>query len=927
MKLEKGFRLGKFEIERIAGRGGMGEVYLAHDRDLNRQVAIKFLSSEFGSDEKLRNRFMQEIRSVSALNHPHILTVFEFGKLERENDTLHYFVSEFVVGETLRSFLETQKIGLGVILEIVTQIASALVSAHEAGIVHRDLKPENVMIRPDGYVKILDFGLAKPIDKDPSIDPEAATKLLTNPGTVMGTVSYMSPEQARGESVDAQTDIWSLGVLLYEMITGRLPFEGETASHTIVSILERQPPRLSEYVLNVPESLQFVVDELLVKDRDERCQTARELLGKLKRLKHQIDVDAEIDREVRPNVYRSTNDEIQRTQQKQHTDAQVNTTNDSESSEARSRSGAQVGNERGRKKRARAAFAIALGSLVIAGVTLATFVFFKGFSNNSNTSEQTLKLTRITNNGQSHFPAVSPDGKQIAFVYSNAGKRSLRLRQISTASFIDLVPELDGNFLGATFSRDGNDVYYVAGERDSIIKSLYRVSTLGGISKKVLEDVDGGIDFSPDGKKIVFLRVRPNERKKILFIVNLDGSAEERIIERPIETSIKDVAWSPNGKTIAFSYFGHDPEGYFVHVYGFDLDTKKEIRITRERWRNIPSIAWLRDNSAILIAGRDFASIPGSPNQIWKIPFPSGTATRLTNDLNNYSNICVDRNSQNLITEISNLNSSLWIFPQSDPEQARQITSKSVSSGSVSWTPDGRILHTSNEGGNNDLWVISSSGDEKNQLTSDAAFETDATATRDGKYIVYETNRNVGWSIWRMNSDGSDQKEIVGNVGRSFPKTSPDSLWIIYSKNEGSIWRVSVEGGDPELVIRDRVFGHDVSPDGSHIAYISRSNDSDEAYMVKIAPIEGKGSRKLIDSFVYDDDFKWSPDGKHIDFVKTKNKVSDIWRIPTEGGKPRTITKLESEGIMGFSWSPDGRQIAVARGNSDSDLVLIENFQ
>ncbi len=618
MLLEKGFKLGKYEIEKLLGTGGMGEVYLARDTELNRPAAIKFLSSDFNSDEKLRNRFIQEVRSVSALNHPHILTLYEFGKLETEEKTLHYFVSEFVDGETLHAFLEKEKINLGEILDVVIQTASALVAAHEAGIVHRDIKPENIMLRRDGYVKILDFGLAKPSETDSAIDLEANTKVLTNPGTVMGTVNYMSPEQARGRSVDARTDIWSLGVVFYEMLAGRVPFEGETTSHTIVSILEKQPPPLVKFIQPVPESLQFIIDELLVKDREERCQTAKELLGKLKRLKQQIDAEAELDRSVQPHLLRSTGGEILNPQKPQMTVASIHTT--ARSGEIENKSGNVSSAEYLVNQITRNKFSVLvafiLGLILVGGITFAAYRLFVNRKSETAENKTPIKLTRITNNGQSFEPVISPDGKNIVFLYKNSGKISLRLRQISTNSFIDLVPEIKGSFLGAAFMPDGNDVYYTAGEKGVRLKSLYKISTLGGEPKKILDDVDSAVSFSPDGKRMVFLRVYPDKKEKVLIVANSDGTGEEQVVRRDMTTSVRDAVWSQDGKTIAFSFYGQDDKGYFVYVESYDLATKTESRITPERWRNIPSICWLPDSRALLIAGRDFASAPASPNQI-----------------------------------------------------------------------------------------------------------------------------------------------------------------------------------------------------------------------------------------------------------------------------------------------------------------------
>ncbi len=282
----------------------MGEVFLAQDTKLDRKVAIKFLNEEFSQDADKLNRFIQEAKAVSALNHPNILTVYEIG----EKDEANFIVTEFIEGKTLRENLSPKQTNsLNSILKIGVQVAEALSAAHQAGIIHRDIKPENIMIREDGYAKVLDFGLAKLTEqkpKDAALSEDTTKGLVkTNPGMVMGTVSYMSPEQARGKPTDARTDIWSLGVVLYEMLSGKVPFTGETINHTIVSILEKEPKLLD----NVPDELQRIVRKTLTKDADMRYQTARDLLIDLKNLRRTLDIQGELERSIVPNREVTTN--------------------------------------------------------------------------------------------------------------------------------------------------------------------------------------------------------------------------------------------------------------------------------------------------------------------------------------------------------------------------------------------------------------------------------------------------------------------------------------------------------------------------------------------------------------------------------------------------------------------------------------------
>jgi serine/threonine protein kinase/Flp pilus assembly protein TadD len=295
MPLPNGTSLGRYQVQSLLGIGGMGEVYLAEDTQLGRKVALKLLPAEFTTHQSRLRRFEKEACAASSLNHPNILTIHEIGSA----DGTHFITMEFIEGVTLRQHSGGKQLPLREVLDISIQVASALTAAHAAGIVHRDLKPENIMLRPDGYVKVLDFGIAKLAEKqEHRSDPEAATIFKTEPGIIMGTANYMSPEQARGFEVDARTDIWSLGVVAYEMITGRLPFEGQTSSDVISEILQKEPLAIRRHDQVLPVELERIIGKALTKDREERYQTTKDLLIDLKRLKQQLHLESEIERTV-----------------------------------------------------------------------------------------------------------------------------------------------------------------------------------------------------------------------------------------------------------------------------------------------------------------------------------------------------------------------------------------------------------------------------------------------------------------------------------------------------------------------------------------------------------------------------------------------------------------------------------------------------
>jgi serine/threonine protein kinase/Flp pilus assembly protein TadD len=301
MSLASGTKLGRYEIRSRIGAGGMGEVYLAHDTRLNRKVALKVLTAGLAANRSRMNRFVQEAKAASGLNHPNIITIYEID----ETDSGHFIATEFIDGETLRERVRKVPLNLGEVLEVAIQIASALAAAHQAGIVHRDIKPENIMLRLDGIVKVLDFGLAKLTEPMPTrdVDTEAVTHapVKTDPGTVMGTMIYMSPEQARGLPVDARTDIFSLGVLIYEMVARRRPFAGSNTVDILASILsDKGPPPLARYAPEAPPEFERIVEKALAKKREERYQSAKELLIDLRYLKKRLEIDAELARTTPP---------------------------------------------------------------------------------------------------------------------------------------------------------------------------------------------------------------------------------------------------------------------------------------------------------------------------------------------------------------------------------------------------------------------------------------------------------------------------------------------------------------------------------------------------------------------------------------------------------------------------------------------------
>lgn len=934
MPFEPGTVVGRYEIESLIAVGGMGEVYRARDHELHRSVALKFLSQEFNSKPDRLNRFIQEARAASALNHPNIVTVHEIGRLE-DRDKLPFMATELIDGVTLRDYAR-KPIKLREMLDIAIQIASALVAAHEAGIVHRDIKPDNIMVRRDGYVKVLDFGLAKPIETlFGSGESEAQTMALvkTERGALMGTVSYMSPEQARGAELDARTDIWSLGAVLYELVTGHTPFSGKTPSHTIVSIIEDEPPEMTATIGDVPQALEWMVVEALTKDREERTQTAREMLSKLRRLKQRVESGAELDLSLAPSAGRSSGSgAVSRESGRGRTSVQPGTT---------ARSGSELAYSSGNVSSAefiagrihahRKIFLLA-GVLFVLAVGAVAFGLYR-WSSRPAVTPGAIKISRLTNDGNSGLGVISPDGKYVAHVYRQGDKQAIVLRQTVATSSREIIPATDGYFLGLTFSRDSNYLYYVKGERGSNVRALYQVPLLGGDSRQLLFDVDSEITQSPDGKKIAFIRGYFKEKEKALFVVNADGSGEERLTTRraPEFNAMDHPAWSPDGKRIAFVVSGDDDQGYFHHIYEIGVEDRVERKISPDRWRNITSIAWLSDGSGVLAVARDRAAIAGSPMQIWRITYPGGEPQRITLDINYYTELSLAGDSKVLVAGANAITSGIVIAEGADSNRTREILARNFSALSgLSWTSDGRLLYSSAQRENRDIWVVNADGSGQKQLTFDPAGDMYPTGSPDGRYIAFLSNRGNRWSIWRMNPDGSNAIELVRTDGENHaPQFSPDGRWVFYSADTGGrqvIWKISIDGGAAVKINDQEMHSLSVSPDGKLAAYYHRPPEFNAPMQVQIASTENGAVVQTLPVLGDGSKLTFSPDGKSIDYIETRAGVSNLMRMPLDGGKPRQLTDWKSDLTFWFAWSPDGKQLACVRGTNVKDLILMEDL-
>jgi serine/threonine protein kinase/Tol biopolymer transport system component len=937
MKLDPGTHVGRYEIQTLIGAGGMGEVYRAFDPELHRAVALKFLRSDVASDEKRMQRFMQEARAASALNHPNILTVYEIGQA----DGARFFATEFVDGATLRTVLASRKLKLIEVLDVAIQVASALAAAHAAGIVHRDIKPENIMLRRDGYVKVLDFGLAKVMDRAPStVDTEAATALInTDPGSVMGTASYMSPEQASAKEVDARTDIWSLGCVLYEMVTGHVPFEGATASHIIVAILEKEPLPLGAYVDGVPEALEWIVTEALTKDREERTQTARELLKKLQRLKQRVDADAELERSVAPELLRSTGSTtgpaFSQSVQPTMTAAERTTARSGEiSTKATQVSSAEyvVNQVKSHKK----GIALVLAVLVLAGLAYGIYRFTS--RDEPAASAKQMKISRLVTGVENLSTAsISPDGKYVAYSLFGDGKVSIRVRQVSTGSDREIVAPIDdGGIQGTVFSPDGEQVYYNFMHREkSPLGTLYQVPVIGGREpKKILEHLNNIVSFAPDGKRFAFYRHFLKAGETALMVASTDGGEPRQIAKRGGQDWFQGTpAWSPDGRVIACAV-GTDTGGSYNTIVEVPAEGGAERAITSHKWRGpIWRPFWLKDGSGVIVNARE---LPTSPTQIWHISYPGGGVNRVTNDLTDYGQVSfgLTADSSTIVTIAREESSKIWLAsPNAEEANARRLTSgKYDGQWGLDITPDGRVVYIKRTGDNTDIWIMNADGTGQKQLTSNDEFETDVQVSSDGRYIVFASSPADGLPhIWRMDADGGNLKQLTrGEFADYNPNISPDNQWIVFSSwrtGKGRLWKIPFDGGEP-VQLTDLTFrGGDFMPDGKLLFgdYFDEQI-SPPRWRAALVSFENGQLVKVFDFPLRARNWKMM-DERTLLYIEERDSVDNIWTRPLEGGTPQQLTKFTSEQIFSHAPSRDGKQFAVARGTLEADIILIKDFR
>jgi Tol biopolymer transport system component len=575
-----------------------------------------------------------------------------------------------------------------------------------------------------------------------------------------------------------------------------------------------------------------------------------------------------------------------------------------------------------------------------AGVTLLTILIGAGgllYSLSrgwrTRTAFQEVKMSQLGESDKSACAAVSPDGKYIA---EKRVDGSVVLRPVGTNSFSVLVPPGRGTYFGTTFSRDGNDVYYVqwaAGEKSAW---LYKVSVSGGDSQKVLANVESPITFSPDGQRFAFVRNITNEETG-LFIANADGSDERLLGSRrsPDFFASAGPSWSPDGELIACAVYVETPDKVsFMTVAGVSVEDGSEKLLANGKWANVSQVAWLADTSGFIMAAKE----KRESAFLWHVSYPGGESRRITNDPSNYpigySGISLTSESRTLVASRFEMHTNMWAAPPGDPGQISQITfGGNHLYRRLAWTPDGRILFPSDASGDREVWIMEADGTGQKQLTADGGFNELPAASPDGRYIVFTSSRTGKRTIWRMNTDGSDPIQLTRGENDFGPQCSPDSRWVVYmsaASGKDTVWKTTIDGGEAVQLTEERSNGPVVSPDGTRVACWWWSPPKSPP-KIAVIPSAGGNPIMILDALPgaaaggIPLPMRWTSDGQALIYCIRRNDISNIWSQPLIGGEPKRLTDFKSELIEGFDWSRDDR-LLLSRGFTAREIVVIRDY-
>lgn len=874
-----GQSLNHYQIISRLGLGGMGEVYLGKDSKLNRHVAIKILPAAVARNENYLHRFQTEATAVATLNHPNIATIYSV----EETGEQPFITLEYVKGKTLDALIPADGLSPKTFLEWFTPLADALSHAHENGIVHRDVKPGNIIINAEGMPKILDFGLAR--IEYPKADDFTPTLKLTQPGQIFGTPSYMSPEQAEGETVDHRSDIFSFGVVMYEAITGQRPFKGDSYASLVSNLLKTEPLPITELKPDVPFLLARLITKCLNKDRRQRFQSMREVRAVLEEIKAALEAGISMDSGSRFLVAK-------------------------------------------RQKRLSPSWMFLILSLIAIGLAVFALYYFvpQQAAPPINFANVTLRQLSQTNNVV--YAHITPDGKSI--VYNTIGDnedRALYIRRVEDKNSLQLLTPHRAQFWGGmTVSPDGSQIYYITAEPDARTGTLYRISSLGGTPRKLVEGVNDLGSLSPDGKRVLF--VRYHDKMRIVSANALDGSDERVILEAQTDHNFqnyRDPQFSPDGKRIFFIKFERINGDEFWSLIEMPLEGRQERVILPSRKPRISEVLALKDGKGLIVNATDSVS---NISQLFHVSLTDGKETRITNDLNSYFGISISDDNETIVSAQRGFQKDVWTTTGADVNNLRKITTEPNVYNTAVWTPDGKIVFDAIDNNRPHIWIMNADGSSPQQLTPNDSFDYDPRVSPDGRFIVFTSQRSGETKLWRMNIDGSNQQILTPGGGATFNSAiTPDGQSVIFLLNkEGKrvLGRVPITGGE---VTEEPFIGEvipRISPDAKQMASVIY-DEQEKQYKTYLRPIHKDESSKVFNISPYQI-FLWTPDGKNL-LYRQRNAGTTVWMQSISGGEPKKFLELKPDLIFNLALSKDGKQTIVVRGKLLSDAVMLSKIR
>ena len=829
---------------------------------------------------------------------------------------------ELLDGESLSEKIQGIALPLEKILDIGIQVSDGLDVAHSKGIVHRDLKPGNIFVTSRGQAKILDFGLAKLArDRHTALEtvggdaPTMARPQLTSPGTAVGTIAYMSPEQARGDELDGRSDLFSLGAVLYEMATGRIPFEGKTSAVIFQGILTGTPLRPTLVSASVPPKLEEIIDKALEKDVELRYQSAAEMRADLRRLKRDTDGG-------RGSGTHAQSRRVAVAPPSSQVTAHVN-------GAAPHVSSGRVLIASARQHKARAGL---MTVVVVAILAAAGFGVYSLLSHQESGPMpfQNMTMEKLTNTGKVVLATVSADGQYVFNVHDDgAGNESLWMRHIVTGSNQEIIPGTEAKYTGLTFTPDGNYLYFVRIEpRRPNIGILYQIPVLGGTPRQFVEDVDSPVTFSPDGQRMAFVRNSSADANSKLIIARADGSDERVLATLPIP-GYYDPAWSPDGKSIAAALV--DPGGRSLgRIVSLDVNEGKEKTLYAAT-AQLQKPVWTPDGRNVIMIFRD--STTRWDGQIGEIDARSGKFRRITNDLNAYSgqSLAVTKDAKELVAIQAIPETGLYVVSSDPNADANPRAIDTHGDVAVGWLTGNRLLALDFKG---HIFTMNADGGDRNVV-----FESDLpirwlSVCPDGEHALFlaPTKQTKGINVYRLEIAGGRTTELTDGKFDQAPVCSPDNKFFVYTalvNGKKVLMRMPVESGPSKQLSDEFVEFAAISPDGQQIAMLTvQGNGVQTRLSIKVIPANGGAPIKTVDAHpLISGLMQYSGDGKSVYYAITEKGVSNLVKQSLDGGTPGQVTNFNDLVAYGYAYDWSNKKLAITRGKSNSDVVLIKQQQ